>query len=90
MKKMQAFSLLAWSMCSLQEVAALKLNVTAIGARAGSSTLECWQVDQAFNTSNQPGTSGSAQAALGSVASISYTIIPSNFDGGIHNAPQNQ
>ncbi|RYP93545.1 hypothetical protein DL770_000287 [Monosporascus sp. CRB-9-2] len=27
---------------------------------------------------------------LGSVANLTYTILPSNFDGGVHNAPHNQ
>ncbi|KAI3322019.1 hypothetical protein HD806DRAFT_536491 [Xylariaceae sp. AK1471] len=87
---MRALSLFVCAMYSIQEVASLKLNVTAIGARGGSSTLECWQMDQPFNTSTQPGISGSADTTLGSVSSLSYTIIPSQFDGGLHNAPQNQ
>ncbi|KAI0392136.1 hypothetical protein F5Y17DRAFT_438006 [Xylariaceae sp. FL0594] len=89
MKIMFLFSLIAESVC-VQEVASLHFNVTAIGARNGSSTLECWQMAQSFNTSNTPGTTGTAQTALGSVASLSYTVIPPNFDGGIHNAPHNQ
>ncbi|KAI0097212.1 hypothetical protein GGR51DRAFT_566758 [Nemania sp. FL0031] len=89
MKMMRTISLFALPML-LPEAASLKLNVTAIGARDGSSTLECWQMDQPFNTSTQPGTSGSAMASLGNVSTISYSILPSQFDGGIHNAPQNQ
>ncbi|KAI0204016.1 hypothetical protein F4808DRAFT_365928 [Astrocystis sublimbata] len=73
-----------------QHAASLKLNVTAVGARDGVSTLECWQLDTPFDTSSTPGTSGSAFAALGNVSTISYTILPSNFDGGQHNAPENQ
>lgn len=68
----------------------LRLNVTAIGAQDGASTLECWQVDSPFDISTDPGTAGSAVASLGSVANMSYTIIPSNYDGGVHNAPHNQ
>ncbi|KAI1378313.1 hypothetical protein F4677DRAFT_390915 [Hypoxylon crocopeplum] len=71
-------------------VASLQLNVTAISARDGSSTLECWQVDQPFNISTEPGTSGAAVAMLSSVANLSYSILPSNFDGGLHNAPRKQ
>ncbi|KAI0467437.1 hypothetical protein F4859DRAFT_244619 [Xylaria cf. heliscus] len=74
----------------VQQAASLKLNVTAIGARDGLSTLECWQLDQPFDTSTEPGTSGSAQAQLGNVSALSYSIIPSNFDGGLHNGPHNQ
>jgi hypothetical protein len=70
--------------------AALNLNITAIGARDGSSTLECWQLDTPFVESSVPGTAGSANAFLSDAANISYTIIPPNFDGGLHNAPRNQ
>lgn len=86
---MQLFSFIQASIW-VQEVASLHLNVTAIGARNGSSTLECWQMAQSFNMSTTPGTSGTAQTALGSVSSLGFTVIPPNFDGGIHNAPQNQ
>ncbi|KAJ8120626.1 hypothetical protein ONZ43_g2711 [Nemania bipapillata] len=89
MQTMRAIFSLALPML-LQEAASLKLNVTAIGSRHGSSTLECWQMDQPFNSSTQPGTSGSALAPLGDVSSLSYSILPSRFDGGLHNAPQNQ
>ncbi|KAH8163478.1 hypothetical protein CIB48_g4769 [Xylaria polymorpha] len=89
MKLMQLTRLFAWPKL-LQQAASLKLNVTAIGARDGLSTLECWQMDQPFDTSTQPGTSGTAQTQLGNVSTISYSILPSNFDGGLHNAPQNQ
>ncbi|KAI8948667.1 hypothetical protein F4801DRAFT_441893 [Xylaria longipes] len=89
MKIMQLIRLFALPKL-LQQAASLKLNVTAIGARDGLSTLECWQMDQPFDTSTQPGTSGSAQAQLGNVSTLSYSILPSNFDGGLHNAPQNQ
>ena len=72
------------------EPSPFKLNVTAIGTRDRASTLECWQVDSPFDLSTDPGTAGSAVVALGSVANMSYSIIPSNYDGGVHNAPHNQ
>ncbi|GAP91806.1 putative small secreted protein [Rosellinia necatrix] len=84
-----AVSLLALPLL-LPQVASLQLNVTAIGAENGSSTLECWQMDQPFITSTEPGTAGSAQTPLGGVSSISYSILPPDYDGGIHNAPANQ
>ncbi|KAI1825886.1 hypothetical protein F4861DRAFT_500230 [Xylaria intraflava] len=92
MRRMQdyfvsALSLLAWQPW---EAASMKLNVTAIGAQYGSSTLECWQMDAPFVVSSEPGTAGSAQAPLGNVANISYSILPANFDGGVHNAPHAQ
>ncbi|KAI0552417.1 hypothetical protein F4679DRAFT_88638 [Xylaria curta] len=89
MKFMQLFRLFAVPKL-LQQAASLKLNVTAIGARDGLSTLECWQMDQPFDTSTTPGTSGSAQTQLGNVSTLSYSVLPSAFDGGLHNAPQNQ
>ncbi|KAI1767828.1 hypothetical protein GGR53DRAFT_480841 [Hypoxylon sp. FL1150] len=89
MKKQQAFRQLTLAL-SVPAASSLQLNVTAIGARDGSSTLECWQMNTPFDISTQPGTSGSAVATLSSVSNLSYTIIPSNFDGGIHNAPHAQ
>ncbi|KAI1866718.1 uncharacterized protein JN550_007571 [Neoarthrinium moseri] len=68
-------------------VTALRLNVTAIGARDGRSTLECWQLETPFSQSTQPGTAGTAALLLSEATNITYTAIPSNFDGGFHNAP---
>ncbi|KAI1503942.1 hypothetical protein F5X99DRAFT_373939 [Biscogniauxia marginata] len=86
---MQALSWLA-ALLSVREAASLKLNVTAVGARDGSSTLECWQMDEPFNPSAGPGKAGSPQVMLGDVTTLSYTIVPADFDGGLHNAPRNQ
>ncbi|KAI0529982.1 hypothetical protein GGR58DRAFT_495000 [Xylaria digitata] len=86
---MQAISLFAFPWL-FQAAASLHLNVTAISARDGSSTLECWQVNQPFDTSTEPGISGTTQVSLGTASSLSYSILPPNFDGGIHNAPENQ
>lgn len=69
---------------------ALNLNVTTIGARDGHSTLECWQLDNPFSQSTTPGIAGTANAFLSDAANVSFTVIPSNFDGGLHNAPHNQ
>ncbi|ROW14979.1 hypothetical protein VPNG_03465 [Cytospora leucostoma] len=70
--------------------AALNLNITAIGASNGSSTLECWQLEEAFSVSSVPGVTGSASALLGDTANITVTVLPAAFDGGLHNAPLNQ
>ncbi|KAK7914058.1 hypothetical protein PG985_011761 [Apiospora marii] len=67
-----------------------KLNITAIGATGGKSTLECWQMDAPFAVSDTPGTRGSAAASLGNVTKLDFGVIPANFDGGLHNAPANQ
>ncbi|KAK5636429.1 hypothetical protein RRF57_012141 [Xylaria bambusicola] len=73
-----------------REVASLYLNVTAISARNGSSVLECWQMTQPFDTSTEPGISGTAQVTLSNASSLAYSVLPPNFDGGVHHAPANQ
>ncbi|KAI1346655.1 hypothetical protein F5Y01DRAFT_16839 [Xylaria sp. FL0043] len=74
----------------LAGAASMNLNVTAISARNGSSTLECWQMNTPFDNPTQPGLSGTAQLLLGATSSLSYSIAPPNLDRGLHNAPQKQ
>lgn len=74
----------------VQSVISLKLNVTALSAENGSSIFQCWQMDQPFETSSQAGTSGTALLMLSDVSNLTYGVIPSNFDGGVHNAPNVQ
>lgn len=69
---------------------ALQLNITALSAANNASTLECWQIDSPFIVSSQPGTKGSAQLQLGNTSTISYSVLPAQFDAGLHNAPANQ
>lgn len=91
-KMKSAHSLLgltAWT-CAQSLVLALYLNITAIGAQNGASTLECWEMETPFSTSTTPGTNGSASVILGNVTSLSYTITPPGLDGGWHNAAHNQ
>ena len=64
-----------------------KLNITTIAAASGRSTLECWQLSAPFVQSSQAGTSGAAIAQLGETGATSYTLLPPQFDGGLHNAP---
>ncbi|KAI1642225.1 uncharacterized protein F4817DRAFT_362429 [Daldinia loculata] len=71
----------------LRDATSLYLNVTAIGARDGSSTLECWQMNVPFKTSSEPGTAGGLVTTLGNVSNVSYSILPPQYDGGLHNAP---
>ncbi|KAI1360352.1 hypothetical protein F5Y08DRAFT_52493 [Xylaria arbuscula] len=89
MQTLQGLSLFALPWLS-QEAVSLHLNVTAITAHNGSSVFECWQMDQTFEMSNVPGISDTAQVALSNVSSLSYSVIPPNFDSDLHNAPQNQ
>ena len=64
-----------------------RLNLTAISAKNGASTLECWQLTSPLTTSTQAGTSGAAFTQLGPTGNTSYAIIPAKFNGGLHNAP---
>ena len=63
------------------------LNITTIAAASGKSILECWQLSAPFVQSSQAGTSGAAVAQLGETGATSYTLLPPEFDGGLHNAP---
>ena len=69
---------------------ALQLNITALGAANNASTLECWQMDTPFTISTQQGTSGSAQLQLGNTSTMSYSVLPAEYEAGVHNAPANQ
>ena len=60
------------------------LNVTTI---SGKSTLECWQLSAPFVQSSQAGTSGASISQLGETGATSYTMLPPDFNGGLHNAP---
>ncbi|KAL8917456.1 MAG: hypothetical protein Q9208_007950 [Pyrenodesmia sp. 3 TL-2023] len=66
------------------------LFVTAISARAGSSTIECWELAAPFVPSTETGVTGAAFAQLGQAGSVSYAVIPPRYSGGLHNAPQVQ
>ncbi|KAF3059424.1 hypothetical protein GL218_04546 [Daldinia childiae] len=63
----------------LQDAASLQLNVTAVGARDGSSTLECWQMNVPFKTSVDPGTAGGFVTTLRNVSNVTYSILPSQW-----------
>ena len=63
------------------------LNLTAISAKNGVSTIECWQLAAPFITSSEAGVSGASFAQLGKAGNTSYALIPAKFDGGLHNAP---
>jgi hypothetical protein len=63
------------------------LNVTAISANNGLSTLECWQILPGFTTSSQAGTIGASSLQLGNLANMSYAVLPPGFNASFHNAP---
>ena len=86
-----AVSLSTWtiSVLTLPNTSSIpsRLNITTIGAANGKSTLECWQLSAPLVTSSQPGTAGAAIAQLGETGATSYTLLPPQYDGGLHNAP---
>ncbi|KAL9125698.1 MAG: hypothetical protein Q9217_005143 [Psora testacea] len=63
------------------------LKLTAISAKDGASTIECWQLSAPFGSSSQAGTVGAVFTRLGDTGNTSYTILPPKFDGGLHTAP---
>ncbi|KAI1391405.1 uncharacterized protein F4822DRAFT_184795 [Hypoxylon trugodes] len=64
----------------------LKLNVTAVSARDGRSTIECWQLDQPFSWYPN----GAFAASFHSLSSMTYTFVPRGYDTGSVNAPRKQ
>lgn len=84
-----SLSSLIFSVFSLNDTSRVpsRLNITTIGAAKGKSTLECWQLSAPLMQSSQPGTSGAAIAQLGETGATSYTLLPPQYDGGLHNAP---
>ncbi len=66
------------------------LQLTAISAKDGASTIECWELAAPFIVSSQTGVTGAAFAQLGKAGNVSYAIIPAKYNGGLHNAPQIQ
>ncbi|KAI0844937.1 hypothetical protein F5Y00DRAFT_266029 [Daldinia vernicosa] len=43
-----------------------------------------------FKTSSEPGTVGGFETTLGKVSNVTYSILPPQYDGGLHNAPYAQ
>lgn len=58
------------------------LIITAISAKNGASTIECWKLAAPFVVSSQAGVTGAAFAQLGSTGNTSYAVIPAKYDGG--------
>lgn len=66
------------------------LNVTAITAKDGTSTIECWRLAAPFVVSTGAGIMGAAFAPLANAGAVSFGIVPAKYNGGFHNAPQVQ
>jgi hypothetical protein len=83
-----SFAALVGQCCAQLSLATTpKLNLTALGADKGESTIECWQLDAPFTTSAGAGTAGALALNMGDLSNATYTILPSRFDGGFHQAP---
>lgn len=55
-----------------------------------NSALECWQLEANVSVSTGAGTAGATTIQLGNLANVTYTALPANFYGGVHNAPYPQ
>ena len=62
------------------------LNLTAISAKNGASTLECWQLSAPF-AAVQEGKSTGLVTDLGETGDTSYLFLEAGFTNGFHNAP---
>lgn len=60
-------TLLVAALATARVAYGLSLNISALSASDGESTLECWQMDTPFSISTEDGTAGSASLALGNV-----------------------
>jgi len=65
------------------------LRATALTTNPSTNTsiFQCWQFASPFNSSSVPGIAGSLALNLDISKELTYTVIPPNFDGGLHNAP---
>ena len=68
----------------------LRLNITAVGAQDGLSTLECWEVESPFDTPDNQASTGTQVINLGNVSALSWSVSPPGQYDGPHNAPCNQ
>ncbi|KAI1430946.1 hypothetical protein GGR50DRAFT_690112 [Xylaria sp. CBS 124048] len=66
------------------------LNVTAIAGVNNRSVIQCWQMQPPFAVSNDAGTKGVARLELSDTRNLAYLVLPSNYDGGLHTAPNVQ
>ncbi|KAF9637609.1 34-dihydroxy-2-butanone 4-phosphate synthase RibB [Lasiodiplodia theobromae] len=68
------------------------LTATAIvtDAATNASALQCWQFTTPLEVPTEPGTVGALNFPFNLSTAVEYTVIPPRFDGGLHNAPQNQ
>lgn len=60
-------TLLVAALATARVAHGLSLNISALSASNGQSTLECWQMDTPFSISTEAGTAGSASLAMGNL-----------------------
>jgi hypothetical protein len=82
--------LLAHTFSSVAAAQPTFLNITAIAGVQNQSVIQCWQMESPFAVSNDAGTKGVARIDLSDTHSLSYLVLPSNYDGGLHTAPAKQ
>lgn len=88
--RLMRIAFIAFTLLLSRIFAQVKLNVTAITAHGRHSTLECWEISSPFAISHHPSMVGGMIASLGDISNASWTVLPSGFDNGLHNAPYNQ
>ncbi|KAH7099180.1 hypothetical protein BKA62DRAFT_710722 [Auriculariales sp. MPI-PUGE-AT-0066] len=63
------------------------LNITALVGKDGASAFECWSLVPGFAGSTSQARLARSSWNSGNLSNASYSILPPNFDGGLHNAP---
>lgn len=70
--------------------AQLRLNITAVGAENGVSTIECWEMDSPSYLHDNSDVAGTEATHLGNVSTMSWAVSPPGQYVAGHNAPTNQ
>ena len=93
---MYSFGLVCLALCALAPMLAEgasyaettgHLNLTAIAAHDGRSSLECWQLTDSLISAPGPGgIAKTLMTELGPAGNVSWTVAPARTDLGLHNA----
>ncbi|KAI1261136.1 hypothetical protein F5Y18DRAFT_210290 [Xylariaceae sp. FL1019] len=84
---MNCFTIFALFAQSFSITVATSLNITSIAGVGNHSEIQCWQMETPFTISTDAGTNGVARLDLSDADNISYLVLPSEYNGGLHNAP---
>ncbi|KAH7043324.1 hypothetical protein B0J12DRAFT_672714 [Macrophomina phaseolina] len=89
--------ILAAAAASLGASTAAAQNATYLTATAivtdtarNASALQCWEFTTPLDVPTTPGIAGALRFQFNLSSAVEYAAIPPRFDGGLHNAPQNQ